>query len=252
MNQTTTDNNMDNGNKCINNNNTRRLFLSRHGESQNNLYGKIGGDAPLSDRGQLYAKLLAEFVEGLGVSHIKVLTTELCRTQQTAQFICDDDNQVEVEPLLNEIQAGEHDSLTYEQIAEKYPVEFAMRDEDKLRYRYPGGESYLDVLQRLKPVIQRVINQEDEILVISHQATLRCLLGLLLGHDLEDVPYIKVPLHTVIEVILPPPASSPASEIDIIEHKLPVDCVNTHRIRPTNCSVDREIGEACLTVPSHL
>ena len=44
--------------------------------------------------------------------------------------------------------AGEHDNMTYEEIAAKFPVEFALRDKDKLCYRYPGGESYLDVVER--------------------------------------------------------------------------------------------------------
>ena len=38
--------------------------------------------------------------------------------------------------------------MTYEEIAAKFPVEFALRDKDKLCYRYPGGESYLDVVER--------------------------------------------------------------------------------------------------------
>ena len=38
-----------------------------------------------------------------------------------------------------------HDGMTYEEIAENFPTEFAERDQDKLRYRYPKGESYLDV-----------------------------------------------------------------------------------------------------------
>ena len=38
-----------------------------------------------------------------------------------------------------------HDGMTYEEIAEQFPTEFAERDQDKLRYRYPKGESYLDV-----------------------------------------------------------------------------------------------------------
>ena len=37
--------------------------------------------------------------------------------------------------------------MTYEEIAERFPKEFAERDQDKLRYRYPQGESYLDVCQ---------------------------------------------------------------------------------------------------------
>ena len=50
-------------------------------------------------------------------------------------------------PQLNEINSGDHDGMTYEEIAEAYPVDFAARDRDKLRYRYPRGESYVDVCE---------------------------------------------------------------------------------------------------------
>lgn len=30
--------------------------------------------------------------------------------------------------------------MTYEEIQEKYPEEFALRDQDKFHYRYPSGE----------------------------------------------------------------------------------------------------------------
>ena len=43
--------------------------------------------------------------------------------------------------------------MTYEEIQAKYPKEFALRDQDKYHYRYPKGESYEDVVQRLEPVI---------------------------------------------------------------------------------------------------
>lgn len=32
------------------------------------------------------------------------------------------------------------EELTYEEIQENFPEEFAMRDQDKYRYRYPKGE----------------------------------------------------------------------------------------------------------------
>ena len=40
-----------------------------------------------------------------------------------------------------------HDEMTYEEIAFQYPKDFAQRDQDKLRYRYPFGESYVDVCE---------------------------------------------------------------------------------------------------------
>lgn len=53
---------------------------------------------------------------------------------------------------LDEINAGICDGLTYEQINERFPFEYEARKLDKLRYRYPSGESYLDVIQRVEPV----------------------------------------------------------------------------------------------------
>jgi broad specificity phosphatase PhoE len=41
---------------------------------------------------------------------------------------------------LNEIDAGICEEMTYEEISEKYPEEFALRDQDKFHYRYPKGE----------------------------------------------------------------------------------------------------------------
>lgn len=34
------------------------------------------------------------------------------------------------------------------QVREKFPNEYKAREQDKLRYRYPRGESYMDVLSR--------------------------------------------------------------------------------------------------------
>ncbi|XP_068320948.1 superoxide dismutase [Fe] 3, chloroplastic-like [Pyrus communis] len=41
----------------------RPILLTRHGESKDNVRGRIGGDNPLSDTGEIYAKKLANFVE---------------------------------------------------------------------------------------------------------------------------------------------------------------------------------------------
>ena len=43
--------------------------------------------------------------------------------------------------------------MTYKAIHEKFPKEFALRDQDKYHYRYPKGESYEDLVHRLEPVI---------------------------------------------------------------------------------------------------
>ena len=55
---------------------------------------------------------------------------------------------------LDEIYAGVCDGMTYKEIESNYPAEFEARKLDKLGYRYPRGESYLDVIQRLDPIVQ--------------------------------------------------------------------------------------------------
>jgi hypothetical protein len=70
---------------------------------------------------------------------------------------------------------------------------------DKFHYRYPGGESYEDVVGRLEPVIIE-LERQNNVLVIGHQAILRCLLGYFLNKPPEELPYQNIPLHTVVKL----------------------------------------------------
>ncbi|KAI0928157.1 hypothetical protein AcW2_004260 [Taiwanofungus camphoratus] len=150
----------------------RSVFFSRHGESQFNVEGKIGGDSPLSERGVAYAEALpAHITNNIGDAPLTVWTSTLQRTIQTAQLL--PYNKLTWKSL-DELDAGVCDGMTYEEIEQAYPEDFANRDEDKFNYRYRGGESYRDVVIRLEPVIMELERQEN-ILIIGHQAILRCL-----------------------------------------------------------------------------
>jgi broad specificity phosphatase PhoE len=101
---------------------------------------------------------------------------------------------------LDEIDAGVCDGMTYLEIKAGMPDEFTQRATDKFRYRYPRGESYYDVIQRLEPVIVELERQRSPVLVIAHQAVLRALYGYLMGKPQDECPYLEIPLHTVIEL----------------------------------------------------
>lgn len=182
----------------------KSIFFSRHGESEYNVLNKVGGDSPLSERGALYAKALGRYFNGMDLKHLTVWTSQLQRTESTAVFV----NATERKRFssLNEIEAGNFDGLSYEDIEELYPEEFEKRLEDKLGYRYPGGESYVDCCHRLVPFLEEFELACHEakpsygILVVAHQAILRCIFGYLLKSKLEEIPYIKIPQHTVIQV----------------------------------------------------
>ena len=123
--------------------------------------GRIGGDAGLSSRGKAYAKKLPELVRrSFGVSSIlarftslmltfvqkegehplTVWTSTLRRTIATAEHLPSEYNQLQWK-ALDELDSGVCDNMTYAEIKEEYPEDFAARDEDKYNYRYRGGES---------------------------------------------------------------------------------------------------------------
>ncbi|ODV87601.1 hypothetical protein CANARDRAFT_6125 [[Candida] arabinofermentans NRRL YB-2248] len=176
----------------------RYIWLSRHGESQYNLEGKIGGDADLSERGMKYARKLKDLVAQYIPNHenIEVWTSTLRRTNQTAQFLPNPKKQWKA---LDELDAGSCDGLTYDEIEREFPEDFKARDENKFEYRYRGGESYRDVIVRLEPIIMELENQEN-VLVITHQAVLRCIYAYFMNVPQEESPWMSIPLHTMIRL----------------------------------------------------
>lgn len=65
-------------------------------------------------------------------------------------------------------------------------------------YRYPSGESYLDVIQRLEPVIIEMERERECVCVVAHQAVLRAVYGYFTATPLKDIPRLDIPLHTLI------------------------------------------------------
>lgn len=202
----------------------RSIYIIRHGESQHNVEGKIGGDALLSPAGEKFSAALPDLLK----AHLKpdtpltVWTSTLRRTIQTASSLPYPRRSFKA---LDELDAGVCDGLTYEQIAAQYPEDFAARDADKYNYRYRGGESYSDLVHRIEPVIME-LERVENILIVSHQAIIRVILAYFLDKKAEEMPYIQVPLHTLIK--LTPKAYECGYEI----FPVPIPAVDTFRPKP--------------------
>eukprot|EP00939_MAST-03C_sp_MAST-3C-sp1_P001589 g1589.t1 len=188
----------------------RPIYLSRHGRSKYNELGKIGGDSGLSEEGVQYSKVLSEFCADNLLKtnkYTRLWTSSLKRTKETAKHIPHhvlDDGWISMRHrvwrALDELYAGSFDGMTYEEIQAKAPREYAMRKKDKLRYRYPRGESYLDVIARLEPVVLELERQEDPVLIIAHQGIHRMLYAYFKGMPRKDAPFVSIPLNTVIKL----------------------------------------------------
>ncbi|EGT54182.1 hypothetical protein CAEBREN_09343 [Caenorhabditis brenneri] len=203
----------------------RSIYLSRHGESEYNRIGRLGGDSPLSENGLTYAGRLLQYFETENLSDFRVWSSQKIRAAQTASHLKDLAGHTEFWKCLDEIDAGICEGLTYEDFESRYPKQFAERDKDKYHYRYPSGESYEDLVARLEPVIME-LERQSNVLVISHQAVLRCILAYFTNKNRDDLPYLKVPLHTVIK--LTPKAYS--CEVEMFPFK--IEAVDTYREKP--------------------
>lgn len=199
--------------------NERLIFVSRHGESIDNLKGKIGGDSNLTERGKKYSIALEKFVrekqkefkqnmkfdnddfDSNATDHkVTVISSMLKRSVQTAEAFNDSNNyDLKQLRLLNELGSGKFDGMTYQEIAQKYPEEFENRIKNKLTYRYPGlgGESYLDVISRLKPVINEIERSKSHLMIISHRVVCRILMAYFLNLQKDSIGDLDIPLHSV-------------------------------------------------------
>ena len=70
----------------------RTIYLSRHGESQYNLYGKIGGDSSLSSQGIKYSIKLAAHFEQLNLPNfqVSIFQKALFRFVEKHLYLCKD------------------------------------------------------------------------------------------------------------------------------------------------------------------
>ena len=174
------------------------IYLSRHGESIYNLEKRIGGDPYLSNNGIEYSKKLSKYFNSKNKS-LQVWTSKLKRTIQTGKNL----NFPKFEfDELNEINAGIFENMTFEEFKNNYSDEYNKRSNNKLNYKYENGESYIDLINRTDNIIKKINNINSEILIISHQAILRVLIGVLLNKKLEEIPFMNIPLHTLFKITI--------------------------------------------------
>ncbi len=213
----------------------RTFYFSRHGQSEYNRLGKIGGDSDLTEHGEAYAIALGKWTEQNVMCHpdgtprpARLWTSSLLRTRQTARHIPHPTITVDgfgewinMRPKafrnLDEIYAGTCDGMTYEEIAENFPDETKSRKADKFRYRYPRGESYTDLIARLEPIAHEIERLREPVLIVAHQAILRVLYAYFMGLPRESCTMVSIPLNTVIK-LTPNAHGCQEERIVVLEH----------------------------------
>lgn len=175
------------------------IWLVRHGESAGNVArdaAEAGGhatidiatrdvDVPLSALGERQAQALGRWFGSQspeGRPNV-VLTSPYLRARRTAEIVLATAGVAEQEVIviaderLREKEFGILDRLTKLGITEKYPEQAQMRAQlGKFYYRPPGGESWCDVILRLRSIIGTVTREyrRERVLIVSHQVVVNC------------------------------------------------------------------------------
>lgn len=177
-----------------------RIWIVRHGESAGNVARDAAHEAglthiditerdvdvPLSDRGAQQADALGRWFAGMPDSARPnvVLSSPYLRAQQTAAFIrsaggvAEDTSATLIDERLREKELGQLDRLTRTGVERLHPEEAALRMRlGKFYYRPPSGESWADVILRLRSAMDTVSlhHGEKRVLIVAHQVVVLCL-----------------------------------------------------------------------------
>jgi 6-phosphofructo-2-kinase len=130
------------------------------------------------------------------VRNFCVWSSMLKRSIESVQYFSEEDYELKQMRMLDELNAGNMEGLTYDEIRTRYADEYALRRKDKLAYRYPGpgGEGYLDIINRVRPVIVELERMTDHCLIVTHRSIARVLLAYFRNLRREDVADLDCPL----------------------------------------------------------
>jgi broad specificity phosphatase PhoE len=163
-----------------------RVFMVRHGATVVSAEDRFAGttDVNLSDEGREQTRRLAERLSQEKIA--AVYASPLSRTVETAQILAaPHDLEVQTRDGLREISHGHWEQMTRREVEEKFPDEAAEWEKDPYTFAPKGGESGLAVTARALPALIDLVREHpgENILVVSHKATIRLLLSSLLGFD---------------------------------------------------------------------
>ena len=134
----------------------------------------------------------------MDTSKLTVFTSTMIRAKATASKIpCA--RLVETQ-ALREMEAGVCDGLSYDQVKTQFEEDYRACQLDILRFRYPRAENYFDVIARLEPLIFELEQERGPIVVVAHQAVLRCLYAYFRDVPSHEIPFLSMPLHKLIRL----------------------------------------------------
>jgi alpha-ribazole phosphatase/probable phosphoglycerate mutase len=167
-----------------------RLHLIRHGEVEGAEEKRYNGqsDVGLTAKGVAQIGFLQLRIKKFPVT--AVYCSDLTRCVEGATMLA---TGYELQPVANkqlrEIDAGDWQGMTWDEILKQDPKLWKKRLDDIVNVPFPNGENLLGVAKRIRPIIQDLVekHQGEEIVVVAHGGVNRIILLDAIGAPLESL-----------------------------------------------------------------
>lgn len=187
-----------NGNCNNKNEETLKLYIVRHGETEWNVIKRFQGqlNTPLTEKGIKKLKETGKKLEN--VLFDEVYTSELGRTVASAEIILNENNgyknnKLELQKLaeLNEVYFGVWQGLTYEEVFLKYPEEGNNYFYNVKNYKAENveAEKLEDALERFLKGINKILDSHESgnILVVTHGTVFEMFMNYVANNSIFDI-----------------------------------------------------------------
>ncbi len=209
-----------------------RIYLVRHGATVLSAEDRFAGetDVALSDEGRQQLRKLARRLAHEPIA--AVYASPLGRTMETGRILAEPHGKtVEARDGLREVSHGRWEGKTRADVEKEFPEEYARWEADPYSFAPSGGETGLAVTARAMPALLEIVAAHPgvPVIVASHKATIRLMIGSLLGFDLRryrdhldqspaslnildfrDVGHARLSLFNDISHYSPSPSEAPA------------------------------------------
>lgn len=167
---------------------TCRLLLVRHATAEGN--GRFQGhrDVSLTSAGRRELRLLREKCSEYPVR--AVYSSDLRRARQTANAVAQTFGlEVDVRPDLREMQFGQWEGLSWNQIVTRFPKLAALWVERFPRQTIPGAEPLSRFKKRIEAGVSGIVakNRGQCALIVTHAGVIRFTLGTVLGLPAQNL-----------------------------------------------------------------
>ncbi|MCH9806934.1 MAG: histidine phosphatase family protein [Alphaproteobacteria bacterium] len=180
------------------------LYCIRHGLTDWNAKSRYQGqeDIPLNEEGIRQAHRNGQALQGFlpEIAEADFVSSPLSRSRDTMRIIREElglpaDEGVTFDDRLMEVHYGEWQGQLLEDLKQSQAEALAARRDDPFNFKPPGGESYADLMARMREWLETVAR---DTVVVTHGGITRALRTDLLNLDPNYILELNVPQDRVM------------------------------------------------------